>query len=220
MCVCRIYLYFCLVFNVVSMDMCNLMTRVLPLPSSPTETDFRACVASLPLWRRRQAEAFRFPVDRLQCTEAYLLLCRMLGERVGREVRPRFAYGENGKPFLPDFPDVHFNLSHCARAVLCAVADAPVGCDVEEIPAQLDASLLDFCFSPEERGAIRRASRPAVEFARLWTCKEALLKLHGIGLVDDLPSLLSSPLAGNVRFDTTVCEDFVYTIAQFDSYNI
>ncbi len=197
------------------MEKCNLMTGVLPLPSLPTESDFRAHAASLPLWRLRQAEAFRFPADRLQCAESYLLLCRMLGERLGREVKPRFDYGENGKPFLADFPGVHFNLSHCARAVLCAVADAPVGCDVEEVPAELDGQLLDFCFSPEEQDTIRRASCPTVEFARLWTCKEALLKLHGIGLVDDLPSLLSSPLAGNVHFATTVCADFVYTTAVF-----
>ncbi len=197
------------------MDKCNLMTRVLPLPSRPTEADFRARAACLPPWRLRQAEAFRFPVDRLQCAEAYLLLCRMLRERVGKEVLPRLGYGENGKPFLPDFSGIHFNLSHCDRAVLCTVADVPVGCDVEGIPSLLDDQLLDFCFSPVEREVIRSADRPTVEFVRLWTCKEALLKLHGIGLVDDLPSLLSSALGRNVCFDTTVCEDFVYTTAVY-----
>lgn len=191
----------------------KLSTRVLPLPIHPMEDDFRACAASLPLWRRRQAESFRFPVDRLQCAEAYLLLCRMLDERVGEGTLPRFAYGENGKPFLPDFPDVHFNLSHCPRAVMCAVADIPVGCDVEVVPTEIDEQLLRFCLSLDEQRRVLRASSPTVEFVRLWTRKEALLKLHGVGLIDDLPSLLSSPLARNVHFDTTVCDGYVYTTA-------
>lgn len=133
------------------MEKCNLMTGVLPLPSLPTESDFRAHAASLPLWRLRQAEAFRFPADRLQCAESYLLLCRMLGERLGRVVKPRFAYGENGKPFLADFPGVHFNLSHCARAVLCAVADVPVGCDVEEVLLNLTANFSTSVSRPKNR---------------------------------------------------------------------
>lgn len=195
------------------MERNKLSTRVLPLPTDPTEDDFRACAASLPPWRRRQAESFRFPVDRLQCAEAYLLLCRMLDERVGEGTMPRFAYGENGKPFLPDFPNVHFNLSHCSRAVMCTVSDVPVGCDVEVVPEELDEQLLRFCFSPDEQRRVLHAARPTVEFTRLWTHKEALLKLHGVGLIDDLPSLLSSPLAQNVHFDTTVCDEYVYTTA-------
>jgi 4'-phosphopantetheinyl transferase len=47
---------------------------------------------------------------------------------------------------------------------------------------------------------IERAERPDVEFIRLWTKKEAMLKLTGEGLTNDLKSVLT----GNEQIETTV----------------
>lgn len=39
----------------------------------------------------------------------------------------------NGKPVVRQLPSFHFNLSHSGDWVVCAVDDAPVGIDIEEI---------------------------------------------------------------------------------------
>ncbi len=197
------------------MEQPPLRTLVSELPVRGVAEVYRRCAARLPEWRRRQAESYRNLTDRLQCAQAYLLLCRLLEEATGGHVAaPAFAYGEYGKPRLADWPHLHFNMSHCPKAVMCTLAGTTVGCDVEEIPDAVDEGVLALCFSPEEQHQIREADRPQVEFARQWTRKEALLKLHGIGLTDGLPTLMASPLARGVAFRTEVCPagGYVYTV--------
>lgn len=180
------------------------------------ETELKRDLEALPVWRRKEADAFRFPIDQLQNAKAYLLLCQGLREQYGILAQPDFGYGENGKPYLVDYPHIHFNLSHCPKGVICAIDENPVGCDVEAIPNSLDIDLLETCFSITEQNRILQANNPQVEFARLWTSKEALLKLYGIGLVDSLTSLLSSPWGKGVSFQTKVYgqTQFAYTICK------
>ncbi|TVZ41993.1 4'-phosphopantetheinyl transferase [Alteromonadaceae bacterium 2753L.S.0a.02] len=45
----------------------------------------------------------------------------------------RFAYSENGKPHLPNHPELHFSISHCDDAVAISISDFPSGVDVELI---------------------------------------------------------------------------------------
>ena len=192
------------------MEKRRLKTILYELPHRLKEVDYEEYLQQLPIWRRRQAEAYHTLSDKFQCAKAYSLLCDLLKE----ETAPRFAYGKYGKPYLPDLPWIHFNLSHCAKAVVCTMCDTPVGCDVEEIPCEPYPDVLDICFSTEEKECILCSDRPAVEFTRLWTHKEALLKMHGIGLTDELPSVLTSPLAQGVCFETNICQDagYLYTI--------
>ncbi len=185
---------------------------VREIPLQPTLELVNAALERLPLWRRRQAESYRLPTDRLQCATAYLLLCEMLGVH---HLSP-FAYGEHGKPFLPEMPDLHFSLSHCPRAVMCATDNSPVGCDVEEIPSSLDAQLTDLCFTREEQQSIRESRNPQETFTRLWTRKEAFAKMTGMGLPDDLPRLLHTPEARRAHFHTVAHGEkhYVYTLCQ------
>lgn len=192
-----------------------LKTLLSELPCNFSEEEYLSCMSFLPAWRRKQAEAFRHMTDKMQCAKVYLLLCQLLNEYTGKAITPRFSYGNNGKPYLPDYPHIHFNMSHCHRAVICTINSKPVGCDVEEIPDSLDKGVLDYCFSPEEQATILHSEKPEIEFTRQWTRKEALLKLHGIGLIDDLPGLMHSHYVDDsVCFDTIVCAEhgYVYTI--------
>ena len=188
-----------------------LKTRIYKLPDNPTEEDLRKCLPLLPDWRKQQVESFRFLSDRLQCAKAYILLKSLIEEVQGKHVpHPSFEYGQYGKPTLSNFPYLHFNMSHCHKAVICVLSNVPVGCDIEEIPNELDSDILASCFSLEEQKQIRSADNPQVEFTRQWTRKESLLKLLGIGLTDNLPLLLSLPLAQNAQFDTVSYESSGY----------
>ena len=93
----------------------------------------------------------------------------------------KFTYGSYGKPHLAGYPDVHFNISHSGRAVVCAVSDRPVGIDIQTIEARRPALLERVCTEGELR-RILDSSDQASEFTRLWTQKEAVLKLHGTGI--------------------------------------
>jgi 4'-phosphopantetheinyl transferase len=117
-----------------------------------------------------------------------------LGERLGltpKEVA--FHYGPNGKP---EVEGVHFNVAHTGDLALLAIADAPVGVDVERIRPMKDAQgLAKRWFRAEEVERIAAAHDPLTEFFRTWTMKEAALKLVGVGVGESLPKVLT-PAAG------------------------
>ena len=173
--------------------------------------DLEAALLELSPERREQALRYRHELGRRQCALAYLLLKRALHEGYGITGNPRFNYGEQGKPLLADYPDIHFSLSHCREAVACAVSDRPVGIDVESI-GRYREQLAAYTMSEDERAAIAAAASPEVAFTRLWTMKEALLKCSGQGIVDGLKTVLEG--VDENLFTTVVdpSERYVYTV--------
>ena len=75
-----------------------------------------------------------------------------------------------GKPYFPEHPDIHFSLSHTRTHVLCALADSPVGCDIES-PRKISSSAMRFFCTPEELALF--------EPLELWVLKESFVKLFG-----------------------------------------
>ena len=61
------------------------------------------------------------------------LLLWALGEAWGFRVLPPLARTERGKPYFPQFPGLHFNLSHSGQLTLCALSHLPVGVDIEQL---------------------------------------------------------------------------------------
>lgn len=90
---------------------------------------------------------------------------------------------ENGKPYLLGRPDFHFNLSHSGMWAVCAVADTPVGVDIQQ---QRPVSMkVVRRFTPEEQLQIQDAFEvdKADLLFDLWVQKEAYLKCTGEGLL-------------------------------------
>jgi 4'-phosphopantetheinyl transferase len=92
---------------------------------------------------------------------------------------------EFGKPFLRDFQEWHFNVSHSGEKLLIAISNTPVGIDVEQIkPRKSLASLVKKCFAPSEQNYwfdLPENEKLAV-FYDFWTRKEAVVKGIGRGI--------------------------------------
>ena len=161
------------------------------VPAALSDETVAEALAQLQSWRLEKALAFKRPLDRYLCAEAFLLLKKALREAYGLAEEFTFVYGPAGKPALKEHPEIHFNLSHCGSCVCCIVSSSPVGIDVEDI--QYDPDLARAVCNAAELEAIADAESPDIEFTRLWTMKESFLKLTGEGMVDDLKNLLSRP---------------------------
>ena len=170
--------------------------------------DFEASLPLLSEQRREQALKFKHEQGRKTCAAAYLLLCEGLRQEYGMTEKPVFEYGEHGKPFIVGHPDIHFNMSHCREAVACMVSDRPVGVDVESI-REYKASLVHYTMNAQEISQIEQAERPDVAFIRLWTMKEAKMKLSGHGISNDMKYVLD----GSERFHTVVNEEKGYVLS-------
>lgn len=164
--------------------------------------------------RRIAALRYRHENDRRLSLAVYRLLHEALKTHYGITEPPEFAFNAYGKPWLKDYPQIHFNLSHCRRAALCVVADQAVGCDIETIGQGINIDLCNKCFNAEETNLILQSDNPPLTFAKLWTKKEAFLKLIGKGLTEDIRSALTSAQARTAQFNTYVAQDntYVYTI--------
>lgn len=196
--------------------MSGLSVSLFENPSAVTGEELNRDLLLLPAWRREKVLSYRFLIDRVLCAKAYLLLTEALRSSYGIDCSPAFDYGRNGKPLLRDYPEIHFNLSHCRRGVLCVVADEPVGCDIEEIGDSIDPDLCKACHSESEIAAILSSEDPCAAFTALWTRKEAFLKLTGEGVSNRMPSLFPGDALSGIRFETVVRRDrgFVYSISK------
>ena len=144
---------------------------------------------SLPQARRAVALRYRRPIDCKCSVLAYRLVEQLLADEYGIGKIGPWGFGLYGKPFLKEYPTLHFNLSHCPHAVACVVADHPVGIDVEGM-IDYNSDLLHRICSPQETERILAAPSPRCELTTLWTQKEALMKCDGIGLCNDLTTVL------------------------------
>ena len=153
------------------------------------QIDIRQALAVIPSYRREQALRFKHEQGQRLCVAAYLLLHEALMTEYGITEYPRFEYGEHGKPFLADYPDIYFNLSHCQAAAACVIGDHPVGIDIEQI-TRYKESLVRYVMNEDEIAEINRALRPDVAFIKYWTMKEALMKTSGQGISNDMKNVL------------------------------
>ena len=95
---------------------------------------------------------------------------------------PRFHTLPGGKPVLEgDPPPLHFNLSHSGPLVLCGIAPAPIGVDVERIRPRRPG-LPRYALSEEEFFWYQSRGSRWEDFYALWTLKESRIKYTGQGL--------------------------------------
>lgn len=104
----------------------------------------------------------------------------------------QITIAEQGKPF-PVFPtgaDIQCNVSHTNGLVVVAISgSAQVGIDVEAMDRTVNAlNLANRFFSTREARQLAALTEDdrAWLFLTYWTCKEAYLKMRGIGLQGDL----------------------------------
>jgi 4'-phosphopantetheinyl transferase len=136
----------------------------------------------------REEERFQsFATDALRSVwgAARGTLREVLGRALGcAPAAVQFRYAPHGKPYLADSA-LRFNISHSGALALIALSRAEVGADVElPRPRRSDAIARRF-YAPGEIERLFAESdeaRRADAFFRLWTCKEAFLKVTGEGL--------------------------------------
>ena len=172
--------------------------------------DLAAGLQEISEQRREQALRFKFEQGQRTCVLAYLLLKRALREEYGIMENPIFEYNEHGKPSIVDHPDIFFNLSHCKEAAVCVISDHPVGIDVESI-REYKESLVRYTMNDAEIREIESSENPASAFIRLWTMKEATMKLVGTGISNDMKNVIDTT---TYHYTTVDRRQYIYTVCE------
>lgn len=136
---------------------------------------------------------------------------------------------EGGKPFFPDYPAFHYNISHSGGIVICGtllsepangeaphsgIVSEPIGIDIQKIPdhPKQVLGIADHFFSHEEKESLHKLLDTGKEddtkaalllFTRYWTARESYMKLTGRGLRESFRSFRPDLEAGQILPGTT-----------------
>lgn len=116
-------------------------------------------------------------------------LCRELGFPSDHKTPFSFSCEEGGKPFLTEFPDIHFNLSHSGDKVCCAIGNKPVGIDIQKHTA-VKERLAGRFFTEKDNKMLAACGAEQKEklFFKMWSIKESYIKFTGKGMSQGLDS--------------------------------
>ena len=150
----------------------------------PLEKDFNKLLRLISEEDRLRAGRFIREEDRVRCAAGAFLIRRGAKNILAEKgITSEFTISRTvyGKPFVKEYPDIMFSLSHSGDMTVYACSDSEIGADVEKI-RDIDISGFGNFFDKEEMRRISEADEPLTEFYRIWTVKEAFSKKEGIGL--------------------------------------
>lgn len=159
--------------------MSDVTIRALNVKNAPLHLEDYQDRIALP--RLQQISRFR-PEDQIRSLCGDLLVLEGL-KAYGTTLPLQYARTEFGKPYLPDAPDFHFNISHSGSWVLCATGCTTLGIDIQQ-ERLVKPAILQWVLSDQEKlffdslGASERQSA----FFDLWCLKEAYCKATAMGL--------------------------------------
>lgn len=131
--------------------------------------------------RKNRIERLASKTAKMQSLLTELFMRREIAKRLHclpQEVE--FAYNEYGKPSVKGESEFHFSVSHSRGMLVYADAPAAVGVDVEQIRTP-DLRVARRVFAQGERSQIEKEPFAPEQFYKIWTRKEAYLKMIGTG---------------------------------------
>ena len=109
----------------------------------------------------------------------------------------RIKKAEHGKPYLADYPELTFNLSHSADRLMIAFGwNCQLGVDMEFCKQRMNLTgLVKKCLAEEEAAYWTQLPEDVknLEFHRFWTRKEAFVKATGHGIALGLNQCVINP---------------------------
>lgn len=161
----------------------------------------------------------RLAVDRLKNRKAVyvsmtagITLMELLRRELGLTPdKLAIACGSNGKPYLADYPEFHFNISHSGEYVVAACGNCELGVDIEGL-READLAVARRCFTSDEKEYVLcgNVDETSERFFRIWTMKEAYLKYTGQGISVPLNSFSVDAKRKCLDNGEYVFEEFVF----------
>lgn len=163
----------------------------------------------LPVSRKERAASFKFRKGKISCIIGYLLFLYGYRNQTGYSDLPDFLHHENNKPYIGGHTDFYFNISHCNSAICCICGNNEVGIDIENV-RKISENIINKICSPSEILQITASPKPDAKFIEFWTIKEAITKLDGTGIFQDVRKINASG---------TFCQTIQLDASTFLSYS-
>ncbi len=172
------------------------------------EEEERKRILHYRFWQDRQRSLLGHLLSRYAVMKEYNLTNKDIRIR-------RHTYG---KPYIKDYSQIHYNISHSGEWIVCAVDSSIVGIDVQEHRGA-KSSLAKYYFSPREQNYLFSLGKDkqSVAFYNLWSMKEAYIKATGRGLSQPLDKF--SIVQEGENFCSVVEKEKKYFLRQYKIEN-
>lgn len=177
--------------------------------------------------RQEKIDFYRFEKDKKLSCGVYLLLKKLLSEE--NITDPIFKIEKYGKAYISNYENIHFNLSHSGKVVLCAISDRDVGVDVEYIDRKIDLNIAKHYFYNSEYKNIMNCENRPEKFFEYWVLKESYMKYTGLGMnlkLDSFEIIIEDEIRlkndnENLKFNLFDIENYKIGIAgHYDSVDL
>ena len=161
---------------------------------------------------RQRIGELTLPEDRKRAVAGVLLARRALAERSGRPESAIQLFWDEEEKLCAAGTELCFSISHSGPCVVCAVAERPIGVDIEPL-RRISPKMMRRSCTEEELAYVRIGdSGDERRFLEVWTAKEALFKLTGRG---PLLSLSFRHPPENAVVEFTISHDCAVSAAYF-----
>ena len=123
-----------------------------------------------------------------------------------------FGRGKYGKPFVLNFPEFHYNISHTQNAIAVALSCKDVGIDIERISNKQQKIATRFFTADEYHYIYGDPTYQDRRFYEIWTKKEAYIKCIGKGLTIQLNSFTVLDTNSELKYQSFLRDNYMISI--------
>ena len=168
---------------------------------------FDAYFEQMPQARQEKIRSYSHASDKRLSLGAGVAVAKALSDFGVAETA--LHYDERGKPILPSLP-WHISVSHSGHFAAVAVSDEEVGLDIERV-ARVSKSVVERVTTRSEQSQMKSTR----DFFRLWTAKEAVLKITGDGISGSMQKIDLALTESKIAINSApISHD--YTFREFD----
>ena len=141
--------------------------------------------------RRKHIEKLRYERDKISSLMTGLMARNIISRNTGiKKELLSFKANRFGKPYLNNITDYEFSVSHTHKKIIFADCNTRIGIDIEDLYQNVKEfeNISKNNFTENEVMYILSSDNPNKEFIKVWTAKEAYVKMLGTGLATPLSS--------------------------------
>lgn len=175
-----------------------------------------------PLARQKKIDQLIFKKDKKLSLAAGLVFQAGLADYGLGKQQITISCHEDGKPYICEYPELFFSISHSENLAICSFSSREIGVDVEKrVPIDLEIAR-QFFYGAEYQDIIA-SDDPLNTFFDYWVLKESYMKATGMGfklsldafrivLEDEIRVYVDNILMPYGFYNTTVFENYKLAI--------
>ena len=145
-----------------------------------SERIFNTYLLSLPYLLQKKIRRLKREKSQIHSLIGYKLVQYALSENgFSISYLLNIEFEKEGKPFIPD--TFNFNISHSENIVVCSISSKKIGVDIEKI-RKINVENMTPFLTTQEYNKLLNSRNTDIEFANIWTKKEAFVKAIGKGM--------------------------------------